>query len=70
MVDLPDVILSDHIVFNRKSFDFHFKYNHRAVYTESRLKQMGRSDGNCKLCKTKTEDLCHLLFECIHIKNI
>ena len=49
---------------NSKCIDFHWKIIQRAIYSESRLQKMKRSDGKCILCKNEIETICHLLFEC------
>jgi hypothetical protein len=48
----------------RKRKSFHWKCLHRAIYSETRLQAMGRSDGMCKICKEKEETTCHLFYEC------
>ena len=55
---------------NKKVLDFHWKTLHHAVYSEVRLKQMNRSNGKCKLCHVKDETLCHLFYDCIHVKPV
>ena len=55
---------------NRKQKDFHWKVIHRAVYTESRLHHMGRSNGICKICELESEDISHLLFNCSEINAV
>ena len=47
-----------------KQKDFHWKCFHRAVYSETRLQQMGKSNGTCKLCNISLETTCHLLYHC------
>ena len=59
-----------HILYHRKSFEFHMKTLHRALYTEKRLKHMLKSDGVCKLCKVENEDIMHLLVECTCIRKL
>ena len=59
-----------HCIHNRKSLDFHWKTLHRAIYSEERLMLMKKSNGQCKVCNIKKENLCHLLFDCVKIKSI
>lgn len=44
--------------------EFHWKSIHRALFSEMRLKSMGKSDGICTICKTEEETSCHILYEC------
>ena len=55
---------------DRKRRDFHWKVLHRAIYTESRLHKMGKSDGLCKICSLEAETTCHLLFECVNANSM
>ena len=52
------------LTYGRKQVEFHWKTVHRAVFTESRLQQMNRSDGICKICKSTRETTIHLLKDC------
>ena len=54
----------------RKQKQFHWKTIHRALYSESKLAQMGKSDGRCKLCNQNIENISHLLFDCPKINGI
>ena len=49
---------------DRKRCELHWKIIHRAIYTESRLSKMGRSDGLCKICNQYEETTSHLFYEC------
>ena len=50
-----------HFIYNKKSYDFHWKLLHRSVYSEMRLKLMNKSDGVCKMCNISNETLIHLI---------
>lgn len=54
----------------RKQKQFHWKSVHRCIYTEDRLKQMGKSNGICKICNENVETICHLLCDCIVVKPV
>ena len=56
-------------IIDRKALNFHFMVIHRAIYSEKRLQKMNKSDGICKVCKSSDENLCHLLYDCIQIKE-
>ena len=58
------------ILCNKKVLDFHWKTLHHAVYSEVRLKQMNKSNGKCKLCHVQDETLCHLFYDCVHVKPV
>ena len=58
------------VVSLNKYRDFSWKCLHRAVYSEVRLKQMGRSNGICKLCNKQEENTLHLLYFCQCINRI
>ena len=49
---------------SNKDKQFHWKVIHNALFTESRLQIMGMSNGICRLCKTDTETLFQLFFQC------
>jgi len=53
-----------------KQKDFHWKCFHRAIYSETRLQQMGKSNGTCKLCHISVETTCHLLYHCQCINQV
>ena len=53
-----------HALYNRKSYDFHWKIIHRVIFCETKLKQMKKSNGICKLCNEYEEDLAHLVYLC------
>ena len=53
-----------HFIYNRKSYEFHWKILHRNVFCETKLKKMNKSNGMCKLCNTNEETIIHLLYEC------
>jgi hypothetical protein len=55
---------------SRKKIDFHWKTIHRAVFTESRLEKMHKSNGKCKLCNIEIETTVHLLFFCTKITKV
>ena len=59
-----------HVIYNRKSQDFHWKVLHRTVFTESKLKLMKKSNGICKLCNVENETICHLIYECSMINYV
>ena len=58
------------LIYGRKQIEFHWKVVHRAVFTESRLQQMNRSDGMCKSCKILRETTLHLLKDCHKLEFI
>ena len=58
------------LIYGRKQIEFHWKVVHRAVFTESRLQQMNRSDGICKSCKHFRETTLHLLKDCPKLEFI
>ena len=62
-------ILSTSIQENKQK-QLHWKIIHRAIYTESKLASMGKSNGICKLCNDEVEDLQHLFYNCKQINNI
>lgn len=53
-----------------KQKQLHWKIIHRAIYSETKLAGMGKSNGICKLCNLELEDITHLFFRCRNIKNI
>jgi hypothetical protein len=53
-----------------KQKDYHWKVVHRAIYSESRLSRMGKSNGICKLCNNLEENTCHLLYYCEKINPV
>lgn len=59
-----------HFIHERKSIEFHWKVLQRAIYSEEKLKIMGKSNGLCKICNVENETLCHLLFECRIVKPV
>lgn len=48
----------------RKVIEFQWKIIHNGITSETRLKQMNKSDGICKLCQLEEESIRHLLFDC------
>ena len=56
-----------HYIHCRKSIDLHWKILHKAVYSEEKLRMMGKSDGTCKICNNCNETLCHLFYECSNL---
>jgi len=70
-VNLKDIFTGfKHLIHNRKGLNFHWKTLHRAIYSETRLQKMNKSDGKCKLCLTEDETICHLLVNCTIVKPI
>ena len=70
-LEIDDVFVDKfHPLYHRKSFEFHLKILHRAVYSEMRLKQMNKSNCKCKLCNIENETIIHLLHDCECIKNV
>lgn len=63
-LDILTIGRKNHIMYNNKALDFHFKCIHRAIYTETKLEKMNKSNGLCKLCHNANETICHLLYEC------
>lgn len=55
---------------SNKEKQLHWKIIQNAIFTEYKLSLMGRSNGKCHLCKTDTEYLTHLFFECKVVKDI
>ena len=49
---------------DRKSKDFQWKFIHRIVSTEHKLRLMKKSDGLCTFCKLHEETLSHLFYSC------
>ena len=54
----------------QKAFYHSWKCIHRAIYTESKLHKMNKSNGICKVCKTQRETICHLNYECNKVINV
>ena len=50
--------------------EFHWKSLNNVIYTEKKLKQFQKSNGLCKICKIKDEDIVHLLYECKYPKYL
>ena len=63
-IDVKDF---SHYIHCRKSIDLHWRILHKAVYSEEKLRIMGKSDGICKICNNCNETLCHLFYECSHL---
>ena len=59
-----------HCIYNRKSYEFHWKTLNRSIFSEMRLKLMKKSNGKCKLCNVEDETICHLIYECHKIKSV
>ena len=59
-----------HFMYNRKSYDFHWKVLHREIFCETKLKKMKKSNGICKLCNQYEEDIAHLIQLCPVIENV
>ena len=57
-------------LFCKKAFNFHWKTLHHAIYTETRLQKMSKSNGVCKLCENENETICHMLMECEKVQNV
>ena len=57
-------------IHGRKQRDLHWKIIHNAVYTESRLHHMNRSNGMCKVCNLHLENISHLFYECQKIHEV
>ena len=53
-----------------KQKQLHWKIIHRAVYSETKLQSMGKSNGICKLCNQVFESITHIFYDCCKIKNI
>ena len=62
-------ILNSSIQGNKQK-QLHWKIIHRAVYSETKLQSMGKSNGICKLCNQDFEDITHIFYHCPKIKNI
>ena len=69
-LQIQDIKIVNHLLYDRKSFNFHWKCIHRDVFTESRLKKMKKSNGKCTVCTIDNENIPHLLYECPIIKPI
>jgi len=50
--------------------DFNWKVFHGQINCESRLQRMSLSDGKCRICCVKVENMVHLLYECDGISEI
>ena len=61
---------STHFINHRKSKDLHWRTLHKAIYSEERLRIMNKSNGQCNVCTTEHETLCHLFFHCSTIKRV
>ena len=48
----------------------HWKIKHNAIFTKCKLSLMGKSEGKCHFCKSETEYLTHLFYECRIIKDV
>ncbi len=55
---------------SNKKKQFHWKIVHRAVYCETRLARMGKSNGICRICNDEEEDIVHMLIHCKQTSNI
>ena len=70
-VDILDLFSEcKNVLCNKKVLDFHWKVLHHSIYSEVRLNKMNKSNGKCKLCIEKDETLCHLFYECKHVKPV
>ena len=54
---------------SNKEKQFHWKIIHNALFTESKLQLMGMSNGSCHFCKTDSETLQHLFYQCRITQN-
>ena len=54
----------------RKCMNFHWKVIHRAIYSETRLQKMKRSNNICKLCGIQPQNPRHLLYECSKVSGV
>ena len=55
---------------SNKEKQLQWKIIHNAIFTEYRLSLIGRSDGKCHFCKSETEYLTHLFYECSVIHDV
>ena len=55
---------------SNKEKQIQWKIIHNAIFTEYRLSLIGRSDGKCHFCKSETEYLTHLFYECSVIHDV
>lgn len=62
-------IVNNPISHNKKK-QLHWKSVHRAIYSETRLERMGKSNGVCTLCKIQDENILHLFVTCTKIKHV
>ncbi len=67
---MQDLYLPYNVIYDKKAFYYSWKCIHRAVYTESKLHKMNKSNGTCKLCKMQRETICHLNYECSEVINV
>jgi hypothetical protein len=58
------------ILLPRNVWDFNWYVFYGVINTESRLQKMKLSDGMCQLCLFETEDVYHVLYGCIHVKDV
>ena len=61
---------SSETLLSNKEKQIHWKLIHKAIFTEYRLSLIGRSDGKCHFCKTETEYLTHLCYECAVVRDV
>ena len=54
---------------SNKEKQFHWKIIHNALFTESKMQLMGMSNGSCHFCKTDSETLHHLFYQCRITQN-
>ena len=55
---------------SNKEKQLQWKIIHNAIFTEYRLSLIGRSNGKCHFCKSETEYLTHLFYECSVIHDV
>ena len=61
---------SSETLLSNKEKQIHWKLIHNAIFTEYRLSLIGRSNGKCHFCKTETEYLTHLFYECAVVRDV
>ena len=70
LTNIKEVFIKMPICYERKSTNLHWNILHNAIFSEKRLQIMNKSDGICKICKTESETLTHLFYECTYIQPI